>query len=391
MTTSNGQAPTSAAIGKDTFDGIYLVGSMQGASTDAVFQLAGTKLGPWLRRLGDGEIGPGRRWVFREFTAYKGVEGLEVVHAADALFPVVGLAEGADPGAITLGRLNYAEKAAESYELFKRRQADGTVPSDVRFLVSIPSTRTAMMVMIAADAQPVLAPLRDARLREDLERLLEVVPARELAICFDAIESPAWRDGQLLLGGTVTHEELLEGLLAPLSWVPEEVEIGFHLCYGDQNARRDKTVGSVAGEGLDVEFGTEGDERLAGVLVDGYLTALAELGSAIFEQAPRPVQFLHMPTVHGVEEISARDYAPLARLRVPDEAQIYLGVVDLDGGVEATRRHIAAASTALGRFGISTECGIGRVSDEEYAFSIDALAKMAEEIEDGAIGPVPTA
>jgi len=372
----------------ETFDGVYLVGSMQGDSTDAVFRLAGSRLGPWLSRLGDGEIGPGRRWVFREYTAYKDVDGLEVVHAADALFPVIGLAEGADPSSVVLKDLNYAEKAAESYQLFKERQADGTIPEGVRFLVSIPSSRTAMMVMIAQDARAALAPLRDARLREDLERLLDVVPAEELAICFDAIESPAWRDGQLLLGGTATHEELLEGLLAPLAWIPEAVEVGFHLCYGDQNARRDKTVGSVAGEGLDVGDGAEGDERLAGSLIDGYLSALAELGSAIFEQAPRPVQFLHMPTVHAVEAITPEAYAPLAGLRVPDGAQIYLGVVDLDGGVEATRRHVAAAATALPRFGISTECGIGRVSEEEHAFSIDALAQVAAEIEDGAIGPV---
>jgi hypothetical protein len=378
-------------INKDSFDGVYLVGSMQGDTVDENLRLVGTNLGQWLRRVGDGEIGPGRRWVFREYSAYRDVEQLEVVHAADALFPVVRIRDGADTDAIEIGRLNYAEKAAESYALFKRRRAEGILPPDVRFLVSIPSTRTAMMVMIAQEAQPVLAPLRNARLREELDRLREVVPAHELAICFDVVETPAWRDGKLLMGGTVSREDLLRELLEPLEWLPEEVEVGFHLCYGDQNARRDKTVATVAGEGMTVEFGATGDERLADVHVPGYLPVLAEVGNAIFEQAPRSVQWLHMPTVHGVEGISAEDYAPLRDLRVPEGTQIYLGLVDLDGGIEATRRHILAASQALDHFGISTECGLGRVSDDEFDFSIEALRELSAEIDAGTISQPATA
>lgn len=372
-------------IETSSFDGVYLVGSMQGNTVDDVYRLAGENLGPWLHRVGDGEIGPGRRWVFREYSAYKDVSELEVVHQAGALFPVVRIKDGADTSAIELGPLNYAEKAAESYELFRRRKADGTLPVGVRFLVSIPSPLTAVMLFLDQRAQPLLAPLRDARLREDLERLLDVVPAEELAICWDAVETPAWRDGNLLLGGTATRDELLAGLLAPLDWVPAEVEMGYHLCYGDQNARRDKTVGSLAGEGLDVAFGTDGTERLAGGLVPGYLFVLADIGNAIFENAPRRVEFLHMPTVHAVETITAEDYAPLRDLRVPDDTQLYLGVVDLDGGLEATRRHVIAASSALDHFGIATECGLGRVSEEELAFSIDALREVATEINDGTL------
>lgn len=372
-------------IETNSFDGVYLVGSMQGDSVDDVFRLAGEHLGPWLRRIGDGEIGPGRRWVFREYSAYKDVAELEVVHADGALFPIVRVRDGADTSAIRLGQLNYAEKAAESYEVFQRHKADGTLPADVRFLVSIPSSLTAVMVLLDQDSRPILSPLRDARLREDLDRLLDVVPADELSICWDAIETPAWRDGNLLLGGTATHDELLDGLLAPLDWVPAEVEVGYHLCYGDQNARRDKTVGSLTGEGLDVGSGADGDERLAGALVEGYLSVLADIGNALLEHASRPIQFLHMPTVHAVERITDEAYAPLRALRVPDGTQLYLGVVDLDGGLEATRRHVLAAASALDHFGIATECGIGRVSEDEFAFSIDALRDVAAEIADGTL------
>jgi hypothetical protein len=383
-------------IDKQSFDGVYLVGSMQGNSADDVYALAGSKVGKWLTSLGDGEIGPGRRWVFREFPAYRGVEQLEVVHPADQLLPNVHIKPGADLDGVELNDTTYAELAAESYEVFKQRKADGTLPKDLKFLVSIPTTPTAMRLMVALDSHAGLAPLRDAQIRKDLERLYDVIPVDDLAICWDAIEPPAWRDGNVDAGGehipgsTVSREELLAGLLAPLDWIPEEVEVGYHLCYGDQNCRRDKTVNSVVGEGMDLEREVAGDDRLLDERVPGYLPVLAELGNAIFEQAPRSVQWLHMPTVHALEGISAEDYAPLAQLRVPDGARIYLGIVDLDGGMDDTRRHIEAAATALDRFGISSECGLGRVSEEEFNLSIDILRQAAEEIESGSLAPVAT-
>ncbi len=63
-----------------------------------------------------------------------------------------------------------------------------------------------------------------------------------------------------------------------------------------------------------------------------------------------------------------------------DETEIFLGLVHLEDGVEGTLRRMEAASKHIERFGIATECGIGRAysaEDIEKLFQIHRKAADA--------------
>jgi hypothetical protein len=53
-------------------------------------------------------------------------------------------------------------------------------------------------------------------------------------------------------------------------------------------------------------------------------------------------------------------FAPLRALKLHPETELYLGLVHFTDGVEGAQRRIAAAQSVVQRFGVATECGLGR-------------------------------
>jgi hypothetical protein len=51
-------------------------------------------------------------------------------------------------------------------------------------------------------------------------------------------------------------------------------------------------------------------------------------------------------------------YAPLARLKLPPDTSVYLGLVHPGDGVEGARRRVSAAKKVAPKFGVATECGL---------------------------------
>jgi len=114
--------------------------------------------------------------------------------------------------------------------------------------------------------------------------------------------------------------------------VPEDIELGFHLCYGDLDA---------------VHFIDPVDA-----------TKMAELANLIADSAGRPVTYVHMPVpAHRTDE---GFYEPLSGLRLPAGTELYLGPVHVSDGVEGTRHRMAMAGKYVRDFGIASECGISR-------------------------------
>ena len=114
--------------------------------------------------------------------------------------------------------------------------------------------------------------------------------------------------------------------------VPEPAQAGIHLCYGDSGHKH---------------FCEPPD---AG--------NLARVAAGIIAKSGRPIAWVHMPVPK--ERDDAEFFAPLSDLELPDSTDLYLGLVHETGGIEGTRRRIEAASTAVSRFGVATECGFGR-------------------------------
>jgi hypothetical protein len=122
--------------------------------------------------------------------------------------------------------------------------------------------------------------------------------------------------------------------------VPRAVELGVHLCYGNRGGHH---------------------------FIEPADTATAvEIANALFERVKRPINFLHLPV--PVDRDDDAYFAPLRRLRLPTETELYLGLVHEHDGVAGANRRIAAASSAVTNFGIGTECGFGRRPPESIPY-----------------------
>jgi hypothetical protein len=132
--------------------------------------------------------------------------------------------------------------------------------------------------------------------------------------------------------------------------IPDGAELGVHLCYGDADHQHFK----------------EPED----------LSKLVRLANAIASGLTRPLDWIHVPVPRS--RTDAAYFAPLADLRLPHSARLFLGLVHRTDGAEGAWRRIRAARAFVRDFGVGTECGLGRRPPE----TIPDLLKLHAEITD---------
>lgn len=317
--------------------GVHLVGSLPASSVEAAFTESLQALPGRLRRVPDGELGERDKFVYyqmlrlpKEMQALPERPEIEISDAEEAVHNLE----------IKTG---YDDAAIQSYEVFKRLKHEGRVPQDVRFQVSLPSP-----VNLVSHARPAyrkaLDPKYTAALAQDVDHIVKSIPANELAIQIDCALDMAYLEGDASEPGYGTilapyFEPVLGGLLdriEAMTQIPPEAELGFHLCYGDLFSKHFKQPN---------------------------MAKMVDYANAISGRINRRIDWFHMPVP---KESDAAYFAPLKGFG----AQLYLGLIhpnDLGG----TRRRIDAAKTVVSEFGISTECGLGRLAPESMASIFD--------------------
>jgi len=328
---------------------VHFVGSVALDSPEDVFAAIGQRCGPYLKRVPDGEPGGRRLWISWQ---------IAVLRANPSLAPVgegqvpLKIADGVKPSDIHFGELGYAREARPSYEDFVAARSAGQLPAAVRFQVSLPTPWAVIMPFCQQpDAQQVFPPYERAMLRE-VERITKVIPHHDLAIQWDVcIEMLAW-DGRWQNARSFPGmEQVFAANFARLAAaVPSDVELGFHLCYGDLDAKHFV-------EPIDA-------------------TKMVEMTNLIARSVARPVTWIHMPV--PIDRSDDAFYAPLENLQLSRGTELFLGLVHAGDGVEGTRRRIAAARRHVQDFGIGSECGISRGRDANGALAfIDTYATAA--------------
>ena len=322
--------------------GALLVGSVNYDDAEKTMRTAAEVLGPRLKRVPDGEVGRRFHWIMFQPDVLGEAEGIERIGAEpvwlrDLDARPLRIADGVDPSSLQLPPLGYAEAAIESYEIFRRLRDEGVIAEDVRFQVSLPTVVAVVGSFFFGDDRDAIEPAYTAALLRELEQIITAIPADELAVQWDVASEigiierasgygrtmEAWWDGD-------PFEGLVARLVALVDAVPENVEVGVHLCYGDAGERH---------------FAEPAD---AGTLV--------RFANAVIGGARRDLTWLHLPV--PIERDDDAFYAPLAELA--PVAELYLGLVHREDGVDGARRRIAAASKIVPAFGVGTECGIGR-------------------------------
>jgi hypothetical protein len=330
---------------------ILLVGSIGLADAEEVFRAAGSILGDKVRRLTDGETGIARSvWIQCQtpfFLLHPQLEmvvpdpdkpgtyraprvpatGIYAYTAATRFVAFARLRPGVSPTALRFDTLGYADWALESYEVFKRLKSAGAVPSGARFQVCIPSPRAVLQARVLPEEIAQVEPSYEAGLFREIERIAAGVPASELSVQWDCTEPPRYE-----LADPQEKRAMIERLMRIGGHVPEGVEIGYHLCYGDFEHRHGR------------------EPQDTGTMV--------ELANAICDGVPREIGWLHMPVPRDRSDDAY--FAPLRALQLHPETRLYLGLVHYTDGVEGARQRLAAAHKVVSDFGIATECGFGR-------------------------------
>jgi|SRR5687767_1957608 hypothetical protein len=317
---------------------VHFVGSVALDTPDEVYAAIGEHCGPYLKRIPDGEPGGRRLWISFQIPVLRANPSLAPV--GEGLVPLK-LAEGADPDSIHFGELGYAREARPSYEDFMAARNAGRIPKSVRFQVSLPTPWAVVMPFCQQpDARHIFPAYERAMLRE-VERICAAVPHDDLAIQWDVcIEMLAW-DGQWQNAPPFPGmAQVFAGNFARMgAAVPPGVELGFHLCYGDLDAKH-------FAEPMDA-------------------TKMVEMANLIAASVSRPITWMHMPV--PIERDDDAFYAPLRELRLAAGTEIYLGLVHVRDGADGNRRRIEAAKKVLPTFGIASECGISRGRDPNLA------------------------
>ena len=319
---------------RDLAVGVHLVGSVPLGSAEEVFRHVAKTLGDRLRRMPDGETGPRSDWILWQYPVFSSAPQFVVGPPGDATYrtlPRLRLRAGESVEAVTLDSLGYAEAAIASYRLFARLKRDGAIPPHCRFQVCLPTPLAPVSAFIDPEHQGQLESVYEAKMFDELAQILAAVPHEQLAIQWDARVEFAMLEGATPAWFADVRGGILERFLRLSRHVPADVELGFHLCYGDD------THGHFA----------ELESSLK----------LVEVANAVAASLSRPLNWIHMPAPTGNTD---EYFKPLASLRLQPETELYLGLLHLDDGADAARQRVAAAQRHVRGFGAATDCGWGR-------------------------------
>jgi hypothetical protein len=323
---------------------LLLVGSLPADSTEAAFRAGAEHFAGLVFALPDGETGPRAAWVGyeRERLARPHPDVVVVEETASPTgiprhayeTPVFAIREGVDE--LRWETWPRIDDAIESYAVFRRLRDDGAIPDGLRFQVGLPFPASALNAFKADYARdyPIAARGFEDLVARELVRLCEAIPPEDLAIQWDNAYETQDIEGVLAWTPDDGAWERFAGPASRLTrLVPEEVLVGYHLCYGTFP-----------------EWPMYEAQDMS-VMVRMANHAIAEAG--------RPFDWLHMAGPRYLRSEDERYFAPLRDLEAPD-TRVFLGIVLPLDGIPGLRRRAATARRFLADFGVAMYCGFGR-------------------------------
>lgn len=351
-----------AAIQTPALKDLMMVGSVKAETVEEVLTQLGQSVGDQVSFLPDGEIGERRDFIMhlarRVYLTHPDIEVVNRPAPQDGVRDVIKPAgtfddiwsfrvkDGVDK--IEFGqpgwRLGYSDPAINSYFVFKTLREKGIIPAGVRFQVTLPAAGYGCYAFVPDPADwPKIIPGYEAALRAEITRIADCIPHEDLVIQFDQIAmfndavDGSTRDSHL---SAMSKERYGSAIANVAPAVPEDVLLGYHLCYG----------------------GFEGWPTRKPALTD--VVAAANLIAA---SAGRRVDYIHLPLLPNQD---AKYFEALDDLDIGG-AKLYLGVIhtmddkaDFEFRVTQGRKHAPDC-------GIAAPCGIRK-------FELSEALKMHE-------------
>lgn len=343
--------------------GVHLVGSVPLGSAEEVFRRVAAVLGDRLRRIPDGETGPRSDWIGWQYPVFSSRPQFEAgtpgASSSYRALPQLRLRSGVAADGMGFDELGYASAAMSSHRIYARLKDEGVIPADCRFLVSLPTPLAPVSAFVALEHQADLEPVYEAQMAREVERILDAIPPAELAIQWDARYEFAMLDGAIAVWFGDVRAGVLERLLRLGRLLPAEVELGYHLCYGDD------------------EHGHFSEPQDSNDLV--------AVANALADRLERPLTWIHMPVPETRDDDAW--FAPMRELRLAPETELYLGLVHASDRDEGALRRIAAARRHVAHFGVATECGWGRGTAEAVMGLLELHRGVSAPLPDAAPQP----
>jgi len=322
---------------------VHLVGSIGLDTVDEVFRSVGKLLGPHLQRVPDGEVGGRRLWISWQYPLLRASPFLRpdpsgAIRPTNR-FPLLTLAEGVKPADVRFGELGYAREARASYLDFIAARDNGILPQGIRFQVCLPTPFAVVSSVVVPAVLPAVEAAYEKAMIADVAALARHIPHRDLCIQWDVCNEMVIWDGQPseAVPAGVTHDKIIERMQRLCAAVPDDVELGLHLCYGDFGAKHFVEPKDAA--------------------------QMVDFANALARAIAHKLAYIHMPV--PVERSDDAFHRPLRDLKLGDGTALFLGVVHAKDGVAGTKARIAMARRYAPEFGIATECGMARSRSEE--------------------------
>jgi hypothetical protein len=322
---------------------IYLVGSVPLQIAREVFETVSAALGPRIKRLPDGETGARGDWItwlepiFSEHPAFQKSGEFFRVHASGTGRERYALKPRFSADDIRFDNLFYADIAKQSFTEFKRLKEAGKIPPGTKFQVDLVPAHSVIWLFLVESLHAPIDPIYNDALKREIDKIAAAIPHDELAIQFDvasAVFARLERNEASSYGQTKAQmQEKFSAILVDLgNRVPADVDLLYHLCYGDSNHRHV------------VEPTDMGD--------------MVDFANRVAHEIKRPVQLIHMPVPRNRADDAY--FEPLRQIELRPETELCLGLVHHTDGVEGTKRRLATAKRYAEKFAIATECGFGR-------------------------------
>src|SRR5499427_3390388 len=260
---------------------VHLVGSIGLDTVDDVFAACGELLGPYLKRVPDGEPGGRRLWISWQFPLLRASPFLKAdvsTHRAGGVgFHPLMVAEGVNPEDVRFGELGYAREARASYLDFVAARDNGVLPSNVRFQVCLPTPFAVVAPFVAENSRDAVLRAYEAAMLREVAAVCAGIPHHDLALQWDVcIEMVMW-DGR---------------------WRGGPPFPGMEKVFADTLA------------------------RLAANLIAA--------------SAQRPIAWMHMPV--PIARYDDAFFRPLRKLHLDAGTELYLGLVHAEDGLAGAQR-----------------------------------------------------